>query len=109
MLASGIAAGIAAGLAFGGDWRRLASLELRWWPLLALAAVLRFATALVPTLDLSVYILGFLGIGIVATRNWRHAGAALIALGTLLNLVVVLANLGMPYDLSAVVLVAAPI
>ena len=76
---------------------------------MALAAVLRFATALVPTLDLSVYILGFLGIGIVATRNWRHAGAALIALGTLLNLVVVLANLGMPYDLSTVVLVAAPI
>ncbi|HEY6958197.1 MAG TPA: MFS transporter [Candidatus Limnocylindria bacterium] len=109
MLASGIAAGIAAGLAFGGDWRRLANLQLRWWPLLVVAASLRFATALIPTLALVVYVLGFLGIGIVAARNWRQAGAALIALGTLSNLVVVLANLGMPYDVATAASVAAPI
>lgn len=109
MLASGVAAGIAAGVAFGGDWRRLGQLDLKWWPLLVVASVLRLATSVEPTLDFVVYVLGLAGIGAVAARNWRQAGAALIAIGTISNLAVVLANGGMPYDVAAASAVSAPI
>lgn len=98
MLASGVAIGIAAGIAFGGDWRRLATFTLRWWPLLILASALRLWTFFVPSSDLVIYVVGFIGIGLVAAINWRVAGAALIAIGTFSNVLVVLANAGMPYD-----------
>lgn len=109
MLVSGVVAGIAAGVAFGGDWRRLATFTLRWWPLLVVASALRLWTFFLPTAELAVYVLGFAGIGIVAALNWRIAGAALIAAGTFSNLVVVLLNGGMPYDPAHAASVGAPI
>src|SRR5512141_1597146 len=98
MLVSGVGAGIAFGIAFGGDWRRLGTLDIKWWPLLLAASVVRLATALFPDVGQPAYVLGLVGIGIVAARNWRQAGAALIAVGTFANVLVVLANAGMPYD-----------
>src|SRR5689334_21194109 len=98
MLVSGVIAGIAAGVAFGGDWRRLATFTLRWWPLLVVASALRVFTYLYPHADFAIDVLVLVGIGIVAAVNWRLAGAALIAIGTLSNVLVVLANTGMPYD-----------
>ena len=109
MLVSGVVAGIAAGVAFGGDWRRLGNLQLRWWPLLLAAAALRLATAIAPSADLSIYVVGFFGIGVVAARNWRQAGATLIAIGTFSNVLVVLLNLGMPYDVGTAISVQAPL
>jgi MFS family permease len=108
MLASGVLAGIAAGVAFGGDWRRLATLTLRWWPLLILASALRLYTAFDPHAPFALYMSGFIGIGIVAAANARLPGAALIALGTIGNVVVMLANGGMPYDTRLVAAVGAP-
>src|SRR5438093_525354 len=108
MLASGVAIGIAAGIAFGGDWRRLATFSLRWWPLLVIASALRLWTFFVPSADLAVYLAGLIGIGIVSAVNWRVAGAALIAIGTFANVLVVLANAGMPYDPSTATAVGAP-
>ncbi|TMB72161.1 MAG: hypothetical protein E6J52_12875, partial [Chloroflexi bacterium] len=108
MLASGVAIGIAAGIAFGGDWRRLATFTLRWWPLLVIASALRLWTFFVPSADLAVYLAGLIGIGIVSAVNWRVAGAALIAIGTFSNVLVVLANAGMPYDPSTATAVGAP-
>ena len=100
MLASGVIAGIAAGIAFGGDWRRLSTFTLYLWPLLVIGASLRVIGYLVPTSPLVIYFLGLLCIAIVAARNWRLPGAALISVGTFSNVVVVLLNSGMPYDVA---------
>jgi hypothetical protein len=98
MLASGVALGIAAAIAFGGDWRRLGNLNLRWWPLLIVASAFRLFTFFEPHADLFVYIVGLFGIGLVAALNWRIPGAGLIAIGTFSNVLVTVLNQGMPYD-----------
>jgi MFS family permease len=100
MLASGVVAGIAAGIAFGGDWRRLNSFTLQLWPLLVIGAGLRLFGFLVPTSPLAVYFIGFICIAVVAARNWRLPGAALISVGTFSNILVVLLNSGMPVDMT---------
>ena len=108
MLVSGVLAGIAAGVAFGGDWRRLATFSLQWWPLLVVASALRLWTFFFPNADFAIYILGLSGIGLVAALNGRLPGAALIAVGTFTNVLVILLNGGMPYDVSTAVDVGAP-
>ncbi|HUQ17537.1 MAG TPA: MFS transporter [Candidatus Saccharimonadales bacterium] len=107
MLVGGVVAGFAAGIAFGGDWRRLATFSLQLWPLLAIAAGLRIVGILFPVAPLAVYVGGLAGVAIVALANWRIPGAALIAVGTALNVLVVLANSGMPYDVSVTLGVGA--
>src|SRR5206468_10542617 len=108
-LASGVAAGIIAGVAFGGDWRRLATLSLKLWPLLVVAVLLRLiGTIAVPNSPLVLYLASLLGVAFVAGANWRVPGAVLICVGTLLNLVVTTVNGGMPYDAIAVAAVSAP-
>jgi len=98
MLVSGVALGIAAGIAFGGDWRRLSTFTLHLWPVLVVGAGLRLFGQIIPTSPLAVYFIGLLCIAVVAARNWRLPGAALISVGTFSNVVVVLLNGGMPYD-----------
>jgi MFS family permease len=107
MLVSGVAAGIAAGIAFGGDWRRLGTFTLRAWPLLVVASALRLWTLFFPNANFAIYVLGLFGIGLVAAFNWRMPGAALIALGTFSNVLVIAVNLGMPYDAPTVIAVGA--
>lgn len=109
MLVSGIALGVVAGIAFGGDWRRLGNLTLKWWPLLLVASALRILTLAAPMADLWVYVAGFAGIGVVAARNARLPGAALIAVGTFANVLAMVLNGGMPYDAAAVAAVGAPV
>lgn len=99
MLLSGVVAGIAAGIAFGGDWRRLSTFTLYLWPLLVIGAGLRLVGYLVPASPLAVYFFGLLCIAVVAGRNWRLPGAALISVGTFSNVLVVLLNSGMPVDI----------
>jgi MFS family permease len=98
MLLSGVALGIAAGIAFGGDWRRLSTFSLYLWPLLVIGAALRLVGEIIPTSPLAVYFFGLLCIAIVAARNYRLPGAALISVGTFSNVIVVLLNGGMPYN-----------
>ena len=100
MLASGVVAGIAAGIAFGGDWRRLSTFTLYLWPLLVIGAGLRLVGFVVPASPLAVYVIGLICIAIVAARNWRLPGAALISVGTFSNVLVVLVNSGMPVDMT---------
>ncbi len=100
MLVSGVVAGIAAGIAFGGDWRRLNSFTLHLWPLLVIGAGLRLLGYVVPTSPLAVYLIGLICIALVSARNWRLPGAALISVGTFTNVLVVLLNSGMPYDVA---------
>src|SRR5260221_3168108 len=96
MLVSGVIAGIAAGIAFGGDWRRLGTFTLRWWPLLVIASALRLWTFFFPNADFLIYVIGLFGIGLVAALNSLLPGAALIALSTFANVLVVVFNTGMP-------------
>lgn len=100
MLASGVAAGIAAGIAFGGDWRRLSTFTLYLWPLLVVGAALRLLGEIVPASPLAVYFIGLVCVAVVAARNWNLPGAALISVGTFSNVLVVLLNNGMPYDVT---------
>ncbi len=100
MLVSGVIAGIAAGIAFGGDWRRLSTFTLHLWPLLVIGAALRLLGYVVPASPLAVYFIGLVCVAVVAARNWRLPGAALISVGTFSNVLVVLLNNGMPVELS---------
>ena len=99
MLVSGVIAGIAAGIAFGGDWRRLSTFTLHLWPLLVVGAGLRLLGYVVPTSPLAVYFIGLFCVAVVAARNYRLPGAALISVGTFSNVIVVLLNSGMPVDM----------
>src|SRR5437879_10105952 len=95
MLVSGVVAGIAAGIAFGGQWRRLNSYTLQLWPLLVIGAGLRLVGELVPSSPLAVYFIGLICIAVVAARNWRLPGAALISVGALSSGLGVLLNNGL--------------
>ena len=101
MLVSGIAFGIAAAAAFGGDWRRLANLQLRWWPLLVVAAAIRLWTSLDANVSVVIWTCGLVGVAVVALRNAALPGAILIGLGTAANVAVSVLNQGMPYDRDA--------
>ena len=108
MLLSGVAAGIAAGIAFGGDWRRLSTFTLHLWPLLVVGAGLRLLGYAVPSSPLAVYFIGLLCVAVVAARNYRLPGAALISVGTFSNVLVVLLNNGMPFDARIAAEINAP-
>ena len=109
MLVSGVVAGVAAGIAFGGDWRRLSTFTLHLWPLLVVGASLRLLGGIVPTSPLAVYFIGLLCVAVVAARNWRLPGAALISVGTFSNVLVVLLNNGMPYDVELATEINSPL
>ena len=99
MLLSGVVAGLAFGIAFGRDWRRLERLQILWLPVLVLAQVAR---AIAPV---ALYALGLDALGIALTTafaaaNRRLPGAPLVALGSLLNLIVIVMNGAMPVDVE---------
>src|SRR5204863_8535472 len=58
--------------------------------------------------DVVIYLIGLSGIGLVAAMNWRIPGAALIALGTFLNVIVIALNGGMPYEPAIIAAASAP-
>ncbi|HEV8656223.1 MAG TPA: MFS transporter [Candidatus Limnocylindria bacterium] len=73
------------------------------------ASALRLATLFYSNAELLVYVVGFIGIGTVALANWRLPGSSLIALGTFMNVLVILLNSGMPYDVPTAVSVGVRI
>jgi hypothetical protein len=96
MLVSGIALGLIVGLLAGGDLRRLASLRIHWWLGFVAAIALR-AIALVPVgIDLQrvSYLTSLCLLVGVALVNLGYAGAAAIAVGITLNLLVISLNGG---------------
>lgn len=100
MLASGIVLGIAAGWFAGGRLGRLASVQVAWWPLLALAIALRLVAPSVGE-SLTAWVASFAVITVVAVRNRGLPGMWLIAIGAAMNLIVVLVNAAMPVDAVA--------
>jgi len=107
MLASGAILGVVAGLAIGRSWRPLATVQIRWFPLLIAGLLARAAAPLVPTAAFPLYVLALAATAVSAAVNIRLTGAALVAFGGSLNLAVVLLNHGMPVDAGAVAAAAA--
>jgi hypothetical protein len=99
MLLSGLIVGLGLGIAVGKDWRRLERLEIKWLPILVLALVGR-AAAPFASFGLALYVAGIALTAAFAAANWRLPGAPLIALGSLLNLVVIVVNGAMPVDVE---------
>jgi hypothetical protein len=97
MLLSGVIAGLAFGIAVGRDWRRLERLQIKWLPVLILALVARAVSPFAP-FALGLFLVGILLTAAFASVNSRLPGAPLVALGSLLNLVVIAANGAMPVD-----------
>lgn len=102
MLASGAILGVVVGLIVGRDWRRLASVHLRWLPLLFIAVAARGVAPFMPGLAFVVYLFAITSTTVVAAANIRLFGSALICVGGAMNLAVVLLNVGMPVDPVAV-------
>jgi hypothetical protein len=100
MLLSGVIAGLALGIAIGRDWRRLERLRIAWLPVIALALVARAVAPFVPSFGLGLYMVGIALTAAFATVNWRLPGAPLVALGSLLNLLVIVVNGAMPVDIE---------
>lgn len=106
MLVSSVALGGLAGLLLRGDWRNLRDLRILWWPLALLALAIR-ALALALGLPVWVHVAAILLVAAIASRNWRIAGAPLVAGGSALNAFVIVLNGGMPVDSSAAAAVGA--
>ena len=99
MLLSGVVAGLALGIAIGRDWRRLDRLQVKWLPVLVLALVARAIAPLAP-FALGLDLLGIALTTAFGAANWRLPGAPLVALGSLLNLIVIVLNGAMPVDVE---------
>ena len=107
MLASGTILGVVAGFAVGRSWRPLATVQIRWFPLLIAGLLARGAAPLVPAVAFPLYVFALATTAVSASANVRLTGAALVAFGGALNLAVVLLNHGMPVDAAAVAAAAA--
>lgn len=69
--------------------------------------VLRVIASMVGEAGYPLYLTAVAGTSAAALVNYRLAGAAIVALGGCLNLIVVLVNHGMPVDPAAVAMVGA--
>jgi uncharacterized protein DUF5317 len=101
MLASGLLAGILVGLLFGGRLDRLRTFQLRLWPLLVMGLALRLLVVAIDMSSLLPYVIPMLCTLVVTLVNIRLAGVWLVMVGTAMNLLVVVANSGMPVDPTA--------
>ena len=98
-----------AGVARGGTMTNLSQLDLRSWPLVFCALVVQAVGAFAATIGLPGagvwYVLGMVGSAALVTlfvsRNRALPGMPLIALGFVLNALVVAANGAMPVDQAA--------
>jgi hypothetical protein len=102
MLLSGVIAGLALGMAVGRDWRRIERLQIMWLPLLVLALVARAVAPFSPVAFVT-YVLAIALTMAFTLANWRLPGAPFVAVGSMLNLIVVLANGAMPIDVGSLV------
>jgi len=100
--------GVLLGLGLGGSFRNLGEVQIRFWPAIPVAVLLQ----VVPLPDLEgrvgqvvpvgMLLLSLVILFLVAASNWRLFGFMIMALGVLLNFVVIGANHGMPVSRDAV-------
>jgi hypothetical protein len=96
LLVGVLALAVVLGLTFGGSLRSLSELTLRWWPL----ALVGLGLQLIPVGShgwaVSLLVVSYAALVLFVVVNIRLPGRWLIALGFVLNLVVVGMNGGMP-------------
>ena len=109
MLVSGLVAGFALGLATGGNWRNLQRFDLKVWPGLFAGVIARAVAPFAGGLGLAMSLAGLVLVAAVAIVNRALPGAWLIALGSLLNALVIFVNGGMPVDPSALAASGKPV
>ncbi len=87
---------VVVGLVFGGSLTNLAELSFRWWPLALIGLALQFVPAGSHMWAVALLILSYVVLTAFVAVNLRLPGMWLIALGFVLNIVVIGANAGMP-------------
>jgi hypothetical protein len=101
--------GILLGLGLGGSFRNLANVEIRFWWALPIAVLLQVIP--IPDMEgqagqvvpVGMLLLSLVILFLVAASNWRLFGLMVMALGVVLNFVVIGANHGMPVSRDAIV------
>jgi hypothetical protein len=100
--------GVLLGLGLGGSFRNLGEVQIRFWPAIPVAVLLQVLP--LPDLEgrvgqvvpVGMLLLSLVILFLVAASNWRLFGFMIMALGVLLNFVVIGANHGMPVSRDAV-------
>jgi len=106
--------GVAIGLALGGSLATLADARFRWWPLAIVGLSLQVieVPALKGQLDhwlaLGLLIASYVALLVFVAANIRRPGFALVAVGFVLNLLVISLNGGMPVKANALRRAAGP-
>ena len=103
-----VAGGVIVGMSRGGRLRHMADAPLRVTWLAVVAAGAQFVFALAPSATAGVVLTGISQAGLLAFLwcNRFLAGALLIALGSLLNSIVIVANGAMPVSRDAVLAIS---
>jgi hypothetical protein len=96
LLIGALVVGVLIGLALGGSLRSLADLSFRWWPLAIVGLVLQFIPTSSHAWAVGLLIASYAVLVVFFAANIRTAGMPLIALGFVLNIVVIGVNGGMP-------------
>jgi hypothetical protein len=91
-----IVVGTAVGLALGGSLRSLTDLTFRWWPLAIVGLLLQFIPSRSHGWAVGLLIASYAVLVVFFAANIRLPGMAVIALGFVLNIVVIGVNGGMP-------------
>jgi hypothetical protein len=94
-------------LVAGGDLRRIGTIRFRWAPVVALALAVQVLIEGVVNMphgvNVAVHIASYVIVSVFLVANWRVPGMKLIALGAILNFVVISTNGGvMPANRHAV-------
>jgi Family of unknown function (DUF5317) len=100
--------GVLLGLGLGGSFRNLADVQIRFWPAIPVAVLLQVVP--LPALGgrpgqvvpVGMLLASLVILFLVAVANWRLYGFVVIAVGVLMNFVVIGANHGMPVSRDAV-------
>lgn len=98
-----LAAGIVAGRLRGGTLRRLGDAQLSWTPIIFVGVALQGTAAYIgsPAAATTLALASHCAVFAFAAINAKRPGMALLALGGLLNFIVVAANGAMPVSPSA--------
>jgi hypothetical protein len=96
LLIGALVVGTIVGLALGGSLRSLADLSFRLWPLAIIGLVLQFIPVHAHAWAVGLLIASYAVLVVFFAANIRLPGMALIALGFVLNIVVIAWNGGMP-------------
>jgi Family of unknown function (DUF5317) len=100
--------GVLLGLGLGGSFRNLADVQIRFWPAIPAAVLLQVIPLpnmegqLGQVVPVGMLLLSLVILLLVAVANWRLYGFVIIAVGVLMNFVVIGANQGMPVSRDAV-------